>query len=117
KLFCSGPNELRWHGVTYGPFAANSSGEPFPTAQIVRGDLAQMTGLGINAIRTYHMPPPWLLDLVGEQPSMGVLADIPWSKHLCFLDSSQAQQQARAAVSAAVRIGAKFPAVQAYSIG
>ncbi len=57
------------------------------------------------------------LALLEEQSDLGVLIDIPWSKHLCFLQSARACREAREAVSAAARECRRSPAVLAYSIG
>src|SRR4051794_1596135 len=61
KLLVRGGQRLRVRGVTYGPFAPNAQGEQFPTSERVREDFAQMRGIGINSIRTYHLPPEWLM--------------------------------------------------------
>src|SRR5690242_5879776 len=50
-------------GVTYGPFAPNGAGEPFPPPEQVRDDFGRMQAIGVNSVRTYHRPPEWLLDL------------------------------------------------------
>lgn len=89
KFFARGQQRLRVCGVTYGPFAPNVDGEPFPARGLVAADFEQMRSLGINAIRTYHLPPEWLLALA-EEHSLFVLIDVPWAKHLCFLEASEA---------------------------
>src|SRR3954452_12857820 len=61
KFFARGQQRLRIQGVTYGPFAPNEAGEPFPHSPRVADDFAAMQAAGINAIRTYHVPPAWLL--------------------------------------------------------
>jgi GT2 family glycosyltransferase len=116
KFFARKGRRLRVAGVTYGPFAPDADGEPFPAPAQVRKDFGLMQAAGINTIRTYHLPPEWLLDLADQQ-EMRVFIDVPWPKHLCFLDSSQAQSQARSAVSRAAQRGRKHPSVLAYSIG
>jgi GT2 family glycosyltransferase len=55
------------------------------------------------------------LEAAGEK--LRVFIDIPWSKHLCFLDSSRARHEARQAVREAAQAGRAFPNVLAYSIG
>src|SRR6266516_3849810 len=102
-------------GVTYGPFAPGDDGLQFPAEEMVRRDFAQMRQVGINAIRVYHTPPSWLLELA-EERGICALLDVPWSKHVCFLDGRQAQREARAAVRSAVAAGRKFSSVLAYSI-
>ena len=49
-------------GVTYGPFSPDRHGHPFPDRRVVREDFAHMTRAGFNAVRVYHVPPPWFLD-------------------------------------------------------
>src|SRR2546430_13363039 len=66
KFFAHGSRRLRFHGVTYGPFAPNQHDEPFPTPRQVRDDFQRMRDAGLNAIRTYHLPPQWLLQLANE---------------------------------------------------
>jgi len=75
-----------------------------------------MRAAGINSIRTYYSPPTWLLETAEEQ-NIGLLIDIPWSKHLCFLESAQARREAYQAVREATRRGRRYSSVLAYSIG
>src|ERR1051326_371659 len=85
KFFARGSRTMRIKGGTYGPFAPNAAGEPFPAGESVGDDFALMQTIGINAIRTYHLPPDWFLDLADEA-GIGIVLDVPWSKHICFLD-------------------------------
>lgn len=116
KFLMRGSQRLRIQGVTYGPFAANSDDEPFPSADQVSNDFACMQSAGINAIRIYHIPPEWLLSLADEQ-GISVLVDVPWPKHLCFLDRRQAQKEARHLVAQAAKRGQGHSSILAYSIG
>jgi GT2 family glycosyltransferase len=116
KFFTCDGRRLRVQGVTYGPFAPNPEGEPFPASERAAEDFTLMLAAGINAVRTYHVPPDWFLNQASEH-DMGVFMDIPWPKHLCFLDSQAAQRQAREAVHQAVRRGRNHPSVLCYSIG
>ena len=79
KFFARGRQRVRIQGVTYGPFAANARGEPFPTPERIRQDLAGMRAARINTLRTYHPPPDWLLRLAEDQ-GLAVFVDVPWSK-------------------------------------
>ncbi|MCI0351663.1 MAG: hypothetical protein L0Z53_19760, partial [Acidobacteriales bacterium] len=108
--------KLALRGVTYGPFAPNRHGQPFPARDIVRCDFARIREAGFNSVRTYHVPPQWIFDLAVQHDLM-LFVDVPWPKHVCFLDSRQAQQQAREAVRSAARQGRDHPALLAYSIG
>src|SRR5712691_3174784 len=115
KFFARGDCRLRIQGVTYGPFAPDGQGQPFPPADCVRADFEQMGAAGVNAIRTYHVPPAELLEVADEAGKL-VLIDVPWARHLCFLESRRAQAEARQAVERAVLAGRDFPCVFAYSI-
>src|SRR5262245_22441179 len=116
KFFARGRQRLRLQGVTYGPFGPNETGDPFPAEERVAEDFAQMHAAGINAIRTYHAPPEWLL-CQADELGMGVFVDIPWQKHICFLNDSLAQREARQAVEQAAKHGNRHPCVLAYSVG
>ncbi len=117
RFLSRGGQTVRFRGVAYGPFAPNSDGQPFPEWETVAADFAQMKGIGVNALRVYHRPPPKFLDLLAEHDDLGAVIDIPWSKHLCFLQSSRACREAREAVAAAARDCRHSRAVLAYSIG
>jgi len=78
KFFARGSQRLRLQGITYGPFAANVDGDTFPTPQRLRDDLQGMRDAGLNALRTYHVPPEWFLHL-RMRDGIGVLIDVPWS--------------------------------------
>jgi GT2 family glycosyltransferase len=116
KFLARGRRRLRVCGVTYGPFAPNADGQPFPARERVAEDFARMCGAEINALRTYHVPPDWLLAEADEQ-GLAVFVDAPWPKHLCFLDSARAQREARLAVQRAAKCGQRHPCVLAYSVG
>jgi GT2 family glycosyltransferase len=75
-----------------------------------------MRGASINAIRTYHVPPAWLLDLA-DLAGMYVLIDIPWAKHVCFLDSLHIMAETRHRIRQAARQGRGHPSVIGYCIG
>src|SRR6266404_5623249 len=116
KFFARGGQRVHICGVTYGPFAPNEAGQPFPEPGQVAEDLACMRTAGINSVRTYHVPPEWLFYLAGEN-GVNVFVDVPWPKHLCFLDSVQARNEARRLVEQAAKRGRQHPCVFAYSIG
>ena len=103
-------------GVTYGPFPPNGRGEPFPEPEQARADFRLMQQAGIDAIRTYVVPPEWLV-AAADEAGIGLLMDVPWSKHLCFLDSGRARREAREAVRRAASLGGRFANVIGYSVG
>src|SRR5262245_53398389 len=104
KCFLRGDQKLPIHGVTYGPFAPNSKGSQFPAREVVRYDFARMHDAGFNAVRTYLTPPGWLFELAAEHDLL-LFVDVPWRKHVCFLDSHEARQEAREAVRRAATVG------------
>jgi GT2 family glycosyltransferase len=115
-FFARGGRRFRVQGVTYGPFAPDAEGHPFPAPTRVAEDFAGMQAAGINAVRVYHVPPEWFLHSADEQ-GMAVFVDVPWRKHLCFLDSAEARREAREAIRQAAKRGQNHPCLFAYSIG
>ncbi len=116
KLFARGGERLYLRGVTYGPFASDREGRPFPTRKRVCDDLASMQALGADSIRLYHVPPEWLLDLVDER-GMTIFMGIPWPTHVCFLGSRRDRAEARRSVRLAAEAGRSHPSSLAYNIG
>src|SRR5437899_11460718 len=115
KFFRLGLTKFHVKGVAYGPFAPNAAGQPFASPEQTAADFAQIRSLGANLIRVYHVPGKWFLDLAQEH-KLNVFIDIPWNKHLCFLDSAQTRDEARNAVRQAVSACARHPAVFAFSV-
>ncbi len=116
KFFKNPSGRFYVRGVTYGPFGNNHRDEPFPSIERVKSDFDLMRAASINSFRTYHVPPKWLLETAFEK-QLSVLVDIPWEKHVCFLDSPRVQAEARKAVHHAVVACREFPSLFAYSIG
>jgi glycosyltransferase involved in cell wall biosynthesis len=115
KFFRLGTQKFYVKGVTYGPFAANANGEMFPAPEQARHDLVQLQQLGANVLRVYYVPPRWFLDLLQEY-GVKVLVDIPWAKHLCFLDAEASQMEALRTVREAVAACKDHPALFAFSV-
>jgi GT2 family glycosyltransferase len=121
KFFARGRQRLRIHGVTYGPFAPDADRQPFPAAACVGEDFARMQAAGVNALRTYHVPPEWFLRLADEA-GLNVLmglpwVDVPWRRHFGFLESEQVRREARQFVRQAAERGRNHPCLFAYCIG
>ena len=115
KFFRRGEKKFYVKGVTYGPFAPNARGEMFPEPEQAARDFAQIAELGANVLRVYYVPPWWLLDLAAKH-ELKILLDIPWPKHLCFLDVKEVQAAARGAVRQALATTKGHPAIFAYSV-
>jgi len=115
KFFRAGEQKFYPKGVTYGPLTPGAGQEPFASPEQTARDFELIRQLGANLLRVYHAPPRWFLDLAAAS-QLRLLIDIPWNKHLCFLDSPAAQDQARQAVRRAAANSAAHPAVFAYSV-
>lgn len=115
KFFRLDASKFYVKGVTYGPFSPNEQGEFFPAPSQVAKDFELIGQLGANVLRVYYIPPKWLLDLAA-QSRLYLLVDIPWPKHLCFLDSAIQKKEALEAVRSVVSQCNGHPAVFAYSV-
>src|SRR5438093_73788 len=83
KFLFADDRKLYVKGVTYGPLA--SDGDGFHDPARVVADLDRIASIGANAVRTYTVPPPWLLDGAAER-GLRVMVGVPWEQHVTFLD-------------------------------
>jgi glycosyltransferase involved in cell wall biosynthesis len=116
KFFFAGDRKVFMKAVSYGPFKTASHGTQFPERDVVERDFALVTELGANVVRTFTVPPRWLLDRA-EAHGLRVMIGIPWAEHICFLDQPAVTAGIRETVRAAVRESLGHPAVFAYMIG
>jgi GT2 family glycosyltransferase len=103
-------------GVTYGPFAPASHGAPFPERERIERDFTLMRELGANTLRTFTVPPRWLLDMAGAY-GLRVIVGIPWAEHVAFLDSPQILHQIRQTIEDGVKACRGHTAVLACLVG
>jgi GT2 family glycosyltransferase len=75
-----------------------------------------MAANGINAIRTYTVPPVWLLEAAGEH-GLRVMVGLPWEEHVAFLDEPGRASDIERRVREMVRTCGDHGAVLAYVIG
>jgi O-antigen biosynthesis protein len=110
--------ESKWwvKGVTYGTFRPNAEDCAYPSPDTVERDLAQMAANGMNAVRTYTVPPVWLLDAASRH-GLAVMVGIPWEQHVAFLDDKRRVRSIQERVRLGVRSCAGHPAVFCYAIG
>ena len=87
KFLFVGDEKLYVRGVTYGTFRPGADGEEYAPA-VVELDFARMATYGINAVRTYTVPPRWLLD-AARRYGLRIMVGLPWEQHLAFLDDSR----------------------------
>lgn len=115
KWVYAGDERLLLRGVTYGGFAP-CNGEPFPPPGRVAEDFAQMIAAGVNCVRTYTIPPAWMLDLA-QAAGLRLMVGLAWEQHVAFLDEPGKSESIEARVRAGVRSCAGHPAVLCYTIG
>jgi len=75
-----------------------------------------MAANGVNTVRTYTVPPAWLLELAAAH-RLRVLVGIPWEQHVAFLDDRARARAIVATVRRSVRACAGHPAVLGYVVG
>lgn len=103
-------------GVTYGTFRPRADGELFPEDEVIEQDLAGIASAGLNAVRTYTVPPHRLLEAAARH-GVRVMVGLPWEQHVAFLDDRGRPDSIEQLVRAGVRACAGHPAVLCYAIG
>ncbi len=116
KFLFVGDRKFYVRGVTYGTFRPDSEGNLFPSVPVVERDFAMMRANDINAVRTYTVPPRWILDLAFRN-GLYVMVGIPWEQHVAFLGDPNLVTTIEQRVRAGVRACAGHPAVLCYSVG
>ena len=81
KFLVRGDEHLFVRGVTYGTFRPQPDGHEYPDRITVEKDFSLMAQSGINAVRTYTVPPTWLLD-TAEQAGLQVLVGLPLEREV-----------------------------------
>jgi O-antigen biosynthesis protein len=103
-------------GATYGPFGAEGSSQEYGDPNRVNRDFARMAAAGINAIRTYTVPPRWLLD-AAQNNRLRVMVGLAWEQHVAFLDDPGLVRAIQRKVASNVRACGDHPAICCYAIG
>jgi glycosyltransferase involved in cell wall biosynthesis len=116
KFLFAGDEKLWVRGVTYGTFRPDAAGHLVPPPEVVRADFAEMARNGINAVRTYTLPPRWLLDLA-QEAGLRVMVGLWWEQFVTFLDSRGRRCAIEQKVREGVRSLAGHPALLCYAIG
>ncbi len=115
KFIFVGEEKLYVRGTTYGTFRPAEDGSEYEP-EIVEGDFSQMAANGFNAVRTYTVPPRWLLD-AAQRYGLYVMVGLPWEQHITFLDDRRRARSIEERVRAGVRACAGHPALLCYTIG
>src|SRR5438309_967291 len=116
KFLYAGDEKLWIRGVTYGAFRPDADGAEYHGVQIVERDFDQIAAAGLNTIRTYTVPPRWLLDSA-QRRGLRVMVGLPWEEHVTFLDDRKRAREIVERVRSGVRACAGHPAVFCYAIG
>jgi O-antigen biosynthesis protein len=116
KFLWVGDEKLYVRGATYGTFATNGDGTDYPDPDVVDADFERMAASGLNAVRTYTVPPAWLLDLAADR-GLFVMVGLPWEHHVAFLEDKLRADSIEERVRRGVAGCAGHPAVLCYTIG
>ncbi len=115
KFLYHGDEKIFIKGVTYGTFKPQHEHQ-FPEKAVVEKDFAMMAVNGINCVRTYTVPPLYLLD-AAQQYHLKVMVGLPWEQHLTFLDDDKTQKDIIRRVTEGVVQCKKHPAILCYTVG
>lgn len=116
KFIFVGREKLYVRGVTYGPFRPDENGSEYGSPELVERDFSLMLGNGVNAVRTYTVPPVWLLD-IAQKHGLLVMVGLSWEQHVAFLDDKNLMRSIENRVRSGVRACAGHPAVLCYTVG
>ncbi|MHC5211131.1 MAG: glycosyltransferase [Planctomycetota bacterium] len=115
KFLFAGEDKLFLRGTTYGTFRPGPDGFEYPPPDVVARDFRAMASQGFNTVRTYTVPPTWLLDLARDT-GLRLLVGIPAGRYVGGL-SDESWPEAERLVVGSIRACAGHPAVLAFSIG
>ena len=116
KFIFEGSKKLYIRGVTYGPFKPDQEGNKYHNPEVVERDFAQMAINGLNAVRTYTVPPTWLLD-AAERHGLRVMVGLPVEREAIYFDDRKRTRSVEEWVRAGIRTCAGHPALLCYTIG
>lgn len=116
KFLFVGQEKFYIKGVTYGPFAPTADGCEYHDPTTVDHDFSRMAAAGLNALRTYTVPPRWLMDIAARH-GLRVMVGLPWEQHVAFLDQPGLPREIERRLTEAVRTVAGHPALLCYAVG
>jgi hypothetical protein len=114
-LFC-GNEKFYIRGVTYGPFRPDEHDNKYHTPEIVERDFIMIAANGFNAVRTYTVPPTWLLD-IASACGLRVMVGVPLERRAIDFDNEQRLRSMEQWIRTLVRPCAGHPALLCYTIG
>ena len=113
KFLYLGEDKFLIKGVTYGTFRPDKEGHQFPDKKTVSRDFEMMAAHGVNCVRTYTVPPLYVLDQAGAA-GLKVMVGLPWEQHLTFWEH---RDRIIADLRGLVRGCRAHPAILCYAIG
>src|SRR5437764_500434 len=75
-----------------------------------------MSAAGVNTVRTYTVPPRWLLDCA-ERHDLSIMVGLPWEQHVTFLEDRARMRSIEERVREGVAACAGHRAVLGYAVG
>jgi O-antigen biosynthesis protein len=115
KFLYSGESKYFIKGVTYGTFRPGEEHEYGPREQVAQ-DFRMMKSAGVNSVRTYTVPPIWLLD-TAQEFDLRVMVGLPWEQHITFLESRRRAIAIEQQLARNVRACSRHPAILSFTIG
>jgi O-antigen biosynthesis protein len=117
KCLFDGEQKFYVRGVSYGPFPVNSRGERYPEPERAAADFMMMRTMGVNTVRVYVPPPPWMFDAALEA-GLRLMIGIPWPFHMAFLDEPGMATEIRDTIRKGVtEMRSHADAILAFSLG
>jgi GT2 family glycosyltransferase len=115
KFFFVGDSKLYLRGVTYGTFQPDANGDEFPPPETVAADFGSMQAIGVNAVRTYTAPPPWLLD-EAERHGLRVMVGLAAEREVGYLNDGRGARRIADTVRERAGSCAGHPAVLCFAV-
>jgi cellulose synthase/poly-beta-1,6-N-acetylglucosamine synthase-like glycosyltransferase len=116
KFLANSGKKLWIRGVTYGTFRPRPNGDLYPDHAAAESDLSRIAANGLNAIRTYTVPPRWLLDAAFKY-KLRIMVGLPWEQLVAFVEDKAIARRIEERIRAGVRTCAGHPAILCYAIG
>jgi glycosyltransferase involved in cell wall biosynthesis len=116
KFFFTGEEKFYVRGVTYGTFMPRQGSGDYPPVDVVERDFETMAENGVNTVRTYTVPPAWLMD-AAHRHGLRVLVGIAWPEHQLFMETRAQRAAVEEEVRRAARTYSDHPALFGLAIG
>ena len=116
KFLYVGDEKFWVKGVTYGTFAQDADGVEQLIPAVVDQDFARIAENGFNVVRTYSVPPRWVLDIALKH-GLRVMIGIPIEVPAALLDEPGKEAEIEESVKKQIRGCEGHPAIFCYTIG